>query len=319
MKYLALSCLLVCSLHSAMANSGKSTLSMLLKKIEEVYKVKISYSPTQTDRIIPVNQLIDYEQNLDRSLAILLDQTGMVFKNQSGFYYLSRRSVPETVIRNTIKQSPERKDTILDYLSVSDYAVRRIPGIEDTAKIIAFEFPVTKYTIPEHHPLWSIRTNMLLLLTGSLNIGTDYAINRQWSIGGDLSYNPWSYGDMRLRHFMIRPEARFWFCQVNNGHYIHAGLQYMRYNIGGFPKSGLFSANIQRNRYQGNNGGVNLGYGYSWLIGKRFNLELELGLGVLYDSYTKYPCTKCGSALSRRNHVYIGPTDVAINLVYILK
>lgn len=321
MKYLTLSCLLVCSLFSAMANTSKSTLSMLLKQVEEVYQIKISYSPTQTNRIIPCNQTIDSRRNLNETLIILLNQTGLTLKNQSGFYYLIKENIPapSVVTAKRVEESVITRDTVLPYLSAQKSTIHQNSIISGSPALINAPFSLSRTPAPDYVSKWSLKTNLPLLLTGSLNGGINYTFNRQWSIGAEVSYNPWSYGSMRIRHFLFRPEARYWLCQINNGHYFYGGLQYMRYNIGGFPKTGLFSANIQKNRYQGNNGGVNLGYGYSWIIGKRFNLELELGLGVLYDSYTKYPCTRCGTALSRRKHIYAGPTEFAVNLVYILK
>lgn len=321
MKYIALSCLLVCSLQSAMANPGKSTLTMLLKKAEQVHNIKISYSPTQTDNITPEKQNIDSLSDLNRGISTILENTGMILKNQNGFYYLVKlptvsKCRKDVIVEQTIVQRDHRP---MELLSAS-YKLSLTEQIDTHIS----KWPVQTQqnlgdALMNYQPRWSIRTNMLLLFTGSLNAGIDYALNKQWSLGAETSYNPWSYGDTRIRHFLLRPEARYWFCQVNNGHFLRSGIQYMRYNIGAFGNSKLFSSDIRQNRYQGNNVGINIGYGYSWLIGKRFNIEVEFGLGVLYDSYTKYPCTQCGSALSKRSYVHLVPTDFAVNLVYILK
>ena len=44
----------------------------------------------------------------------------------------------------------------------------------------------------------------------------------------------------------------------------------------------------------------------------------ELGIGWTYNRYDVYPCTVCGRKIrSNAVHNYVGPTKIAINLVYV--
>ena len=61
-----------------------------------------------------------------------------------------------------------------------------------------------------------------------------------------------------------------------------------------------------------------MAYGYSWILGRHWNLEAELGIGWIYTKYDVFPCAKCGRKLaSDRSHNYVGPTKVALNLVHV--
>lgn len=321
MKYIALSCLLACSLLSVKAQTSKSTLTMLLKKIEQVYSIKISYSPTQTDFIIPSNQQIDSQSNLDEALAFVLDGTGVVFKRSNGILYLKREVKPVHQTKKALcaERSYDRDLRPMQSLFTPSTEIESDRIVAETDHV----YGLTGWTIgllTPASPRWNMSSNLLLLMTGSPNLAVDYSLNSKWSVGASMSYNPWSYGDMRIRHFMFRPDVRYWFCQFNNGHFLSGGLRYMRYNIGNFPDWGIFSKDIKANRYQGNSIGAGVSYGYSWIISKNFNLEVELGIGLMYNSYTKYPCSGCAPAsLPQKRNIHVVPDQFAVNLVYILK
>lgn len=321
MKYIALSCLLACSLLSAMAQTSKSTLTMLLKRIEQVYNIKISYSPTQTDFITPFNQHIDSQSNLDEVLAFVLDGTGFVWKRNNEILYLKREVKPVHHTKKALcaEVTCDRDLRPMQSLFSPPAEVLTDRIIADTDHVYGLTGWTTELLTPAS-PRWNMSSNLLLLMTGSPNLAVDYSLNSRWSVGASMSYNPWSYGDMRIRHFMFRPEVRYWFCQFNNGHFLSGGIRYMRYNIGNFPDWGIFPKDIKENRYQGNSIGAGVSYGYSWVISKHFNLEVELGVGLMYNSYKEYPCEACGSAsLSPKRNIHIVPDRFAVNLVYILK
>lgn len=72
-------------------------------------------------------------------------------------------------------------------------------------------------------------------------------------------------------------------------------------------------------RYQGWLAGAGVGYGYSWVLGKRWNLEATLGLGYVHFSYDRFECKTCGDKLGSGNKNYFGPTKAAVSLIYIIK
>lgn len=63
---------------------------------------------------------------------------------------------------------------------------------------------------------------------------------------------------------------------------------------------------------------MGVAYGYSWLLGKHWNLEAEIGIGYVYTRFDVYECAGCGRKTeTKRHHNYFGPTKAAVNLVYV--
>ena len=73
------------------------------------------------------------------------------------------------------------------------------------------------------------------------------------------------------------------------------------------------------NRYEGWFVGAGVGYGYSWVLGKRWNLEAEIGAGYAYSPYDSYECLECRRSLDSGTRHYWGITKAAISLIYFLK
>ncbi|MGL4806457.1 MAG: DUF3575 domain-containing protein [Bacteroidales bacterium] len=292
---------------------------MLLKKLEQSYGIIISYSPSMTDTLYPDNTILLQSTDLETTLLHLLEGTNIDLKTIGTVYCLVEKKEKkkiETPVIVQIKRDSVRLPRLANQITLPDMKPDTIQTDLSGVSIQSLE----PYKLPvSGRGAWSIRTNTLLLMTGSLNLGVNYAIRPQWSIGGQISYNPWSYGKTRIRHLLLRPEFRYWLCDNNGGHFLSGNIQYARYNVGGLPKGPVFSEDIQKNRYQGTATGAGMGYGYSWIIGNRLNLELEIGLGILYNSYTKYPCTNCGTAITEKNKLVLAPNKLALNLVYILK
>ena len=69
-------------------------------------------------------------------------------------------------------------------------------------------------------------------------------------------------------------------------------------------------------RYQGWGYGAGMTYGRSWLLSKRWNMEVEAGLGLLVAPYTKYRCEHCGDKVKSGTYFLPAP-KVAFNLVYL--
>ena len=50
---------------------------------------------------------------------------------------------------------------------------------------------------------------------------------------------------------------------------------------------------------------------------RRWNLEFELGLGVVWADWERYRCVNCGKRTGKGSGVYVTPTRTAVNLVYL--
>lgn len=167
----------------------------------------------------------------------------------------------------------------------------------------------------------AVKTNALYWLTTTPNLGVEFAVGDQTTFSLEGGYNPWTLNkeeNRKLKHWMVLPEFRYWLCEAFNGHFFGINSGYTFFNISGMPIP-FHSRETRDYRYQGWATGVGLTYGYSWIIGKRLNLELTLGVGYVYSQYDKYECRTCGDHLGPENNHYFGPTKAGISLIYMLK
>lgn len=115
----------------------------------------------------------------------------------------------------------------------------------------------------------AVRLNALGLATGTLNAGIDVAVGPKWSIDLDLYANPIDAPRLRTRFVAVQPGVRYWFFQPSVGSFIAAHAAYARYNVGG--RNDYFSGWLS---------GVGLSFGHCWLLSTRWNIDVEIGVGV---------------------------------------
>lgn len=161
----------------------------------------------------------------------------------------------------------------------------------------------------------AIKSNLLYDATTTLNLGAEIGMGIRTTLDVSGNYNPWKFGDYRLKHWLIQPEFRYWFCERFNGHFLGIHGHYAEYNVGGL----FFNSNMKHNRYQGHLYGGGISYGYQWILNNHWNLEATLGIGYARLSDDKYPCTSCGEKIKSEGKNYWGPTKAGITILYILK
>ena len=168
----------------------------------------------------------------------------------------------------------------------------------------------------------NVKTNVLADAFLNVNAGVEIGLAPRWTLDVAGYYNGWTLShDRKWKHWMVQPEARYWFCDRFVGHFVGLHALGGQYNIGGLKNSfsflGTDFSKLSDRRYQGWMAGAGLAYGYSWMLGKRWNLEAEIGVGYVYTRYDSYPCAKCGTKIEKNKAGHdIGPTKAAINLVY---
>lgn len=165
------------------------------------------------------------------------------------------------------------------------------------------------------------KTNLLYWATSTPNLGLELGLGKQTTLELMGGYNPWTFNkdaNKKIKHWLVMPEFRYWLCERFNGHFfgLHSGYAY--YNIGGV-RIPFMSKSTKEHRYQGWGTGVGISYGYSWIIGKRLNIEASIGLGYIYTNYDKYECATCGDHKGNYDKHYLGPTKAAVSLIYIIK
>lgn len=163
----------------------------------------------------------------------------------------------------------------------------------------------------------AVKTNLLYDVTTTLNIGAEFRLAPKWTLDVSGNYNPFKFGDdKKMKHWLVQPEARYWLCEAFNGHFFALHALGGQFNVGDID-FGIFPS-TKGKRYEGNMFGAGLGYGYQFVLGNRWNLGLEIGLGWIHADFDKYECPHCGEWLGKNKKDYFGVTKAAVSLIYII-
>jgi hypothetical protein len=168
----------------------------------------------------------------------------------------------------------------------------------------------------------AVKTNLLYGATATPNLGFEVGLGQRTTLDLSGGYNPWTFdNNKKIKHVLIEPEFRYWTCERFNGHFFGVHGLFAHYNIGSVdvPLPDINGAEIDKAfRYQGNAYGGGVSYGYHLMLGTRWGLEFNIGVGVAFLDYDKYECAKCGDFVGSDTKTYIGPTKAGIRLVYLL-
>lgn len=168
-----------------------------------------------------------------------------------------------------------------------------------------------------------IKTNLLTDVALCPNLGVDFALAKHWTLELDYQINAWNIKDHKLKHYIISPEARWWYCERWQGSFWALHLLGGEYNVGNIHNNinflGQNLSKLSDTRYEGWYLGAGVGYGYAWSLAKHWNLEFEVGIGWAYMKYDAYPaCVDCGDKLENNaHHNYFGLTKVNLTLEYL--
>ena len=81
-----------------------------------------------------------------------------------------------------------------------------------------------------------VKSNLLYWATTTPNIGLETSVGKKHTAQVFVGFNPWkqSGGDQSsLRHWLVMPEYRYWFCQNFNGWFLGAHAMGGQFNAGG--------------------------------------------------------------------------------------
>ena len=166
-----------------------------------------------------------------------------------------------------------------------------------------------------------IKTNLIGDLLLSPNIAWEVGLAPKWTLDTSLEVNFWTVNQHKWKHWVLQPEARYWFCERFIGHFFAFHALAGEYNFGninnGINFLGSDFSNLKDKRYQGWGAGAGIAYGYAHPLNDRWNIEAEIGIGWIHTRYDIYPCAVCGEKLGSGHHNYFGPTKLALSFVYL--
>lgn len=165
---------------------------------------------------------------------------------------------------------------------------------------------------------WSVKTNLPHLLTTTPNLGVEYVFARQYSFELTGGVNPFKYDNStQFKHWVIWPEVRYWTLEPFNGHFFGLHGVFGQFDVGGIKLPISSFKELEKRRYDGKFRGGGVSYGYQWIIGNNFILELTAGVGMARLEYDGFTLGDDGSKISHGRKYYLGPTKGAIAIGYV--
>ena len=159
----------------------------------------------------------------------------------------------------------------------------------------------------------AITTNILEDVITTPNIGVDIVVADRQSITFDASYAPHKLSEKFHNQCMtFRAGYKYWLNQSLYAHYV---------GVDAIASSADLT--IGRGNFRNEYIGVGVGYGYSFIIGKRLNIVPGIGVGVAYGkAYDGYDhMTSSGSGVQATVETKVMPilTRLSVTIQYVLK
>lgn len=170
-----------------------------------------------------------------------------------------------------------------------------------------------------------VRTNLLFDALALPNIGLEFYIGKNFSIGGNWVYAWWSKN--AIHHFWRAYGGelfgRWWFGSKAHrkpltGHHLGVYGQIYTYDfeMGGKGQMGGKPGGTLWDKAQW---GAGIEYGYSLPVGRRINIDFTLGIGYTTGYYHIYKPIDGHYVWQSTNHRrWFGPTKAEISLVWLL-
>lgn len=163
---------------------------------------------------------------------------------------------------------------------------------------------------------YSLSTNLASLAQlGTVNAELGAGVSRHVSLNAALRYNPFIYGKDPSGGDTVQDKkqsyalgAKFWLWHLYSGWWLGSSMQYEEFSRGGFKS---------RETSEGDRYGSVISAGYSYLLGKHFNLDLGLGMWGGWEKYTTYACPKCGEKIDSGDKVFFLPDAAILAISYI--
>lgn len=164
----------------------------------------------------------------------------------------------------------------------------------------------------------AVKTNLVMWATSTPNLGVEMALSPHSTISLEANYNPWNnlggeHG--QFKHWLIRPQYRYWFTEKFTRAFIGFHVVGGKYNLGGFRLPFGLYENFKTHHYDGWAVGAGVTIGYHFYISPHWNLETAIGAGYARTKYTRYKLN--GRSEYTRTRNYFGPTDFSISFVYL--
>lgn len=170
-----------------------------------------------------------------------------------------------------------------------------------------------------------LKSNLLYDALALPNIGAEFYVGKNWSVGGNWMYGWWDNdrthhywraygGELYVRRWFGRKAAD----KPLTGHHvgIYGGVVTYDFEFGG---TGYMGGLPGKSLWDRCNYVAGIEYGYSLPIARRLNLDFTLGVGYMGGKYIKYePKNGFYQWKSTNRLAWFGPTKAEISLVWLI-
>ena len=112
----------------------------------------------------------------------------------------------------------------------------------------------------------------------SPNLSVEFAVSNRLTLDLSGTATPFRYKpDFYFRHIRLQPELRYWLVSLLTKHYVGITAFYSTYDVG-YKERGYF----------GDSYAAGLTYGYNWILSRRWNFELNAGVGAIRYRLARY-------------------------------
>ena len=93
----------------------------------------------------------------------------------------------------------------------------------------------------------AVKTNLLYWATTTPNLGVEVRMADRFTFNLEGGYNPFTLdsdkeANKKIKHFLITPEVRYWFCEAFNGHFIGINGNWSQFNVSAIEIPEIFYA-----------------------------------------------------------------------------
>lgn len=156
----------------------------------------------------------------------------------------------------------------------------------------------------------ALKTNALDYVILEPNLAFEARLSRTVSIQLGVGACPVtkSLGDMKFTNFKIEPELRYWFNRPMARHF-------MALSLGAYD----YSLRWKDTYFNGDAVSAGLSYGYALVLGKHWNMEAEVGVGIATVQAKKYHEGEPMPRNCNYSKVVPVPVRLALNFSYIFE
>ena len=175
-----------------------------------------------------------------------------------------------------------------------------------------------------HSFCMTLKTNLLYDALLVPNIGAEFHLGRNFTVGANLHFAWWNTDSWFWRTYGAELAVRKYFGSAANmkpmtGHHLGIYGQALTYDFLAFGKTGYMSGNPSENLFGRASWAVGIEYGYSLPITRRLNLDFVIGLGYQGGKYNEYEFQDdCYVWKALKNRRFFGPTKAEVTLVWLL-